>query len=89
MKRHILAGVVFAAAAVGFAGSASADRYGLRRTCPEVYENGPFISAVCYNAFGGLNRSRIDARRCGYGGVGNVNGRLACIGGGGGGGWDD
>jgi hypothetical protein len=84
MKRHILAAAVFVVAASA-ATAASAQSYGLRATCPQLWDNGPFLTAVCYNAFGGLNRSSIDRRACGYGGIGNVNGQLTCLGGGGGG----
>lgn len=77
MRRYLLAGVVLSAAAT-FSGSASADSYGLGRTCPQVWENWPYIQAVCYNAFGGLVRSRIDARRCGGNTITNINGNLAC-----------
>lgn len=77
MRRYLLAGAVLSAAAT-FSGSAAADSYGLSRTCPQVWENWPYIQAVCYNAFGGLVRSRIDARRCGGNTITNMNGNLAC-----------
>ena len=84
MKRLVLAGAMIAAAAV-FAGPASADPWGLRRTCPHVWQQGPIVTADCFNAFGGVNRSSINASACPYG-VGNANGVLQCNGGGYGGG---
>jgi len=81
MKEYLLAGAAFAAIAFG-AGAAFADPWGLRRTCPQVWMNGPVVTAVCYNAFGGLVRSSINSASCGYAGVGNFNGQLGCYGGG-------
>ena len=84
MKRLVLAGAAFAGVAL-FAGAAAADPWGLSRTCPRVSMNGPYVSADCYNAFGGVSRSSINSAQCGYGGVANSNGQLVCAGGGGGG----
>ena len=81
MKRFVVAGVVVAAAGLGFAAPASADPYGLRRTCPQVTQRGPVIIATCYNAYMGLVQTSIDLRTCGGAPVANVNGRLVCGGG--------
>jgi hypothetical protein len=82
MKKPVLAGAAFVGLAF-LSSAAAADPWGLSRTCPRVNMNGPYVSADCYNAFGGVTRSSINAASCGYGGVANSNGRLVCSGGGG------
>jgi hypothetical protein len=80
MIRSTLLCAVFACVGLGATGAAAQDSYGLRATCPQVQERGPYISAVCYDAALRPVSSRIDVRRCGGAGVANSNGRLTCTG---------
>ena len=80
MIRLTLLCAVLASGGVGATGAVAQDRYGLRATCPQVQERGPYITAVCYDAALRPVSSRIDVRACGGGGVANYNGRLGCSG---------
>ena len=46
------------------------------RTCFDMEQTGPYLSATCRKIGGGYRRSRINLRRCRS--VGNKNGRLVC-----------
>jgi hypothetical protein len=46
------------------------------RTCRDIEQNGPYLSATCRGRGGGWYASQIDTRACRT--IANVNGRLAC-----------
>lgn len=46
------------------------------RSCFDIEQNGPYLSATCRRIGGGSTRSRIDLRSCRN--VGNSDGRLIC-----------
>jgi hypothetical protein len=50
------------------------------RTCTDIQQRGPFVSALCEDRRGRLVESQLNLRACPSGSVGNVNGRLVCEG---------
>lgn len=48
-----------------------------RRSCENIEQRGPYLTAECGTVNGGLRRSSLDLRGC-QGGVANSNGRLTC-----------
>ena len=56
--------------------SAPPARGGFSRSCFDIEQNGPYLSATCRRIGGGSSRSRIDVRSCRS--IGNNDGRLVC-----------
>ena len=87
MIRTLVIAAALLGAGVAASSQAQAQAYGsYQATCPEVYQNGPYLQGVCLNAFGQGVRTSLDLRSCGGGPVSNSNGRLTCRRGGYGGG---
>ena len=51
-----------------------------RRSCENIQEQGPILSAECQTMRGNFRRSSLDMRECNDGRVSNINGRLTCDG---------
>ena len=90
MIRTLVIASALLGAGIAASSPANAQDYNhFRQTCPQVWQNGPVVQAVCLNAFGQGVRTAIDTRSCGGAPIGNANGRLVCDYNqfGGGGGW--
>ncbi|WP_262268672.1 MULTISPECIES: CVNH domain-containing protein [Microvirga] len=78
--------LVFVVAAAGWAAAtidASAQAGGsFYRTCTDIRQRGPFLTALCQDRFGRLVESQLNLRACPGGRAANANGRLVCEGGG-------
>ncbi|RDJ20442.1 hypothetical protein DWF00_04555 [Bosea caraganae] len=80
MKALLAASLALAALGASLPAEAQV-RGSYRATCTDVRQRGPILEAVCQNRFGQFTPTRLDIRSCGYGDVGNQNGRLVCAGG--------
>lgn len=59
-------------------GGGGGARGSFRRTCQNIREDGPIVSADCPTVRGDYRQTSIDIRSCGRGRLGNNNGRLFC-----------
>ena len=79
--RRVLLTAMLATGLTGLAaGSAMAQAGGsYLRTCTDVEQRGPYLTANCRDVRGNYRPTQIDTRSCGR--FGNSNGRLICEGG--------
>jgi hypothetical protein len=83
MRRFCLVLAVAAAGLVTATVDASAQvRGSFYRTCTDIQQRGPFLSALCEDRRGRLVESQLNLRACPTGSVANANGRLICEAGG-------
>lgn len=78
MRRLLLAGAVLSSLgcvpAFAFPGGSYA------ASCRRIHMEGPYLTALCGDGYGGARWSRIFARECGGTGVSNQHGHLVCDG---------
>jgi hypothetical protein len=83
MRRFCLVLAVAAAGLVTATVDASAQvRGSFYRTCTDIQQRGPFLSALCEDRRGRLVESQLNLRACPTGSIANANGRLVCEAGG-------
>jgi hypothetical protein len=81
MRRFYLVLALAAASCVTATVDASAQvRGSFYRTCTDIQQRGPFLSALCQDQRGRLVETQLNLRACPSGTVANANGRLVCEG---------
>lgn len=83
MRRFCFVVAVAAAGWLTAIGEGSAQvRGSFYRTCTDIQQRGPFLTALCEDRRGRLVESQLNLRACPSGRVANANGRLICEAGG-------
>jgi hypothetical protein len=76
MRKQLVAGAIFLSLgcvpALAFPGGSYA------ASCHRIHMEGPYLTALCGDGYGGARWSRIFASRCGGTGVSNQHGHLVC-----------